>query len=140
GRMLDHLRAAESLVERLDDCQRFGQIACYLCNSFAVMGEHDRAIAAGQRALALATTSGAFDVQVVAQTQLGVAYSNAGDFRQALEFSRRAMMSLTGELRYARFGQATLPPVVSPGPIAWSPAALGGIAQGDRLGEGAVPA
>jgi predicted ATPase len=44
ARMLDHLRAAESLVERLDDPQRLGQIACYLCNSFAVMGDHDRAM------------------------------------------------------------------------------------------------
>ena len=62
------------------------------------MGEHDRAIAAGQRALALATTSGAFDVQVNAQTNLGVAYYAAGDFRQALDVSRRVIALLTGEL------------------------------------------
>ena len=74
------------------------------------MGEHDRAIAAGQRALALATTSGAFDVQVVAQTYLGLAYYTAGDFRQALDVARRVMALLTGELRYARFGQSACPP------------------------------
>ena len=38
---------------------------------FSTIGENDRAIAAGQRALALATTSGAFEVQVTAQTYLG---------------------------------------------------------------------
>ena len=62
------------------------------------MGAHDRAIAAGQRALTLATTSGAFDVQVVAQTNLGLAYHAAGDFRQALDLSRQTMALLTGEL------------------------------------------
>jgi class 3 adenylate cyclase/tetratricopeptide (TPR) repeat protein len=136
--MLDHVRAAESLAGRLGDPQRLGQIACLLCNSLAVIGEHDRAIAAGQRALTLATTSGAFDVQVVAQTQLGVAYSAGGDFRQALDVARQAMASLTGELRYARFGQATLPAVVSRGHIAWSLAELGGFAEGNGVGEEAV--
>jgi len=46
------------------------------------MGEYDRALAAGQRALALATTNGAFDVQVLAQTNLGLAYSAVGTLRK----------------------------------------------------------
>jgi predicted ATPase len=62
ARLFDHLRAAEPLAERLDDPQRLGRIVSSLCFSFSIMDEHDRAIAVGQRALALATTSGAFDV------------------------------------------------------------------------------
>jgi tetratricopeptide (TPR) repeat protein len=58
ARIFDHLRAAEALAERLGDDQRHGRIACYLCISFTAIGEHDSALAAGQRALALATTSG----------------------------------------------------------------------------------
>jgi len=77
ARIFDHLRAAEALAERLDDPQRLGWIACYLCNCFSAISEHDGAIAVGQRALALATTSGAFDVQVVTLTYLGVAYYTA---------------------------------------------------------------
>jgi tetratricopeptide (TPR) repeat protein len=138
ARMLDYLRAAESLAERLGDFQRLGRIACHLCSSLSVIGEHDSAMAAGQRALALATTSGAFDIQVVAQYQLGVAYSIVGDFRQALDISRQAMLSLAGELRYARFGQASLPAVVSRGHIAWSLAELGDFAEGSSMGEEAV--
>jgi class 3 adenylate cyclase/tetratricopeptide (TPR) repeat protein len=138
ARMLDYLRAAEALAERLGDAQRLGRIACHLCSSLSVLGEHDRAMAAGQRALALATTSGAFDIQVVAQYQLGVAYSIVGDFRHALDLSRQAMLSLTGELRYARFGQASLPAVVSRGHLAWSLAELGDFAEGNSVGEEAV--
>src|SRR5262249_54900582 len=65
---------------------------------------------------------------------LGMAYINAGDFRQGLEFSRRAVMSLTGELRHSRFGQVTLPPRISRSHIAWGLAELGGFAEGNRLG------
>src|SRR5262249_50756798 len=112
-RIFDHLHAAEALAERLGDDQRRGRIACYLCISFTAMGEHDRAIVAGQRALALATSSGTFDVQVVTQTHLGIAYYWAGDFRQGLDASRQVIALLTGELRSARFGLVVLPAVAS---------------------------
>jgi len=138
ARILDHLRAAEALAERLSDPQRLGWIACYLCSSFSFTGEHDRAIAAGQRALALATTSGAFDAQVAAQMALGMTYCSTGDFRQALDISRQVMASLTSELHYAHFGQAPLPAVVSRSHLTWSLAELGGFAEGSGVGEEAV--
>jgi tetratricopeptide (TPR) repeat protein len=138
ARIFGHLRAAEPLAERLDDPQRFGWIACYLCNCFSAMSEHDHAIAAGQRALALATTSGAFDVQVVALTYLGVAYYTAGDFRQALDVSRRVMALLTSESRVTRFGQPAPPAMISRGIVAGSLAALGDFAEGRGVAEDAV--
>ena len=139
ARALDHLRAAEALAERLDDPQRLGQIAGHLCFSFVAMGEYDRAIAAGQRALALATTSGAFDVQLLAQTNLGLAYSAVGDFGQTLDVSRRVMVLLTGERRYARSGQVgPLFGVISRGHVAWSLAEMGDFAEGTGVGEEAV--
>jgi tetratricopeptide (TPR) repeat protein len=134
----DSLRAAEALAERRDDNQRLGRIACYLCLFFSVMGEHDRAIAVGQRALTLATTSGAFDIQVVAQANLGSAYYRVGDFWQALDVSRQVMALLTGELHYARSGLINLPAVASRGYVAWSLAELGDFAEGSSLGEDAV--
>src|SRR5215471_16117897 len=137
ARILDHLRAAESLAERLDDPQRLGWIAGYLCNSFSVLGEYAQAIAAGQHVIALATTSGAFDLQVLAHLVLGVTYSTVGDFRQALDASRWVMVSLTGELHSARFGQA-LPAVVSRGHIVWSLAELGDFAEERGVGAEAV--
>src|SRR5215471_8207834 len=137
ARILDHLRAAESLAERLDDPQRLGWIAGYLCNSFSVLGEYDQAIAAGQHALALATTSGACDLQVLAHLVLGVTYSTVGDFQQALDASRWVLGSLTSELHVARFGQA-LPAVVSRGHLVWSLAELGDFAEERGLGAEAV--
>jgi tetratricopeptide (TPR) repeat protein len=137
-RLVDHLREAEVLAERLGDNQQCGRIANYLCVAFSNMGEHDHAIAAGQRALALATASDAFDIQVVAQCSLGAAYYRVGDYRQALDVSRQALAPVTGEWRFARFGQVALISVFSRCVMAWSLAELGGFAEGYSLGEEAL--
>jgi tetratricopeptide (TPR) repeat protein len=138
ARVFDHLRAAETLAERLGDARRLGRIASSLCSYFTNMGEHDSAIAAGQRAFTLATTSGVSDVQVIGQTPLGAAYYTVGDFRQALDYARRTMVLFTGELRSARFGQSTLPAVGSRRTAALSLAELGDFAAGRGMGEDAV--
>jgi class 3 adenylate cyclase/tetratricopeptide (TPR) repeat protein len=138
ARTFDNLRAAEPLAERLGDPQRLGRIVSSLGFSLSVMGEHDRAIAAGQRALALATSSGAFDVQVVAQAYLGVTYYAAGDYRQTLDVAQRVMALLTGELLYERFGLPILPATLSRSYAAPCLAELGDFAEATGIGEEAV--
>jgi tetratricopeptide (TPR) repeat protein len=138
ARIFDNLRTAEALAERLGDDRRLGRIASDLGIHFSAMGEHDCAITSGQRALALATTSGAFDVQVRAQTQLSQAYYTGGDFRQALDVARWAMAVLTGDLRYTNFGLLTLPAVGSRIYGAGCLAELGGFAEGSGVAEDAV--
>jgi tetratricopeptide (TPR) repeat protein len=137
-RMFAHLCNAEALAERLGDDQRLGQVAGHLCIYFSAMGEYDRAIAAGQRALALATTSGAFDVQVTAQTRLGQVYYTGGDFRQALDVARRAIALLTGEQCAARFDMVALPTVASRGYVTGCLAELGDFAEGRGVAEEAI--
>ena len=133
-----HLRAAEAIAERLHDAQRLGRIAGYLCVYFSAMDEHDNAIAAGQRALALATAGGAFDGQVVAQSHLGWAYHAIGDFRQALDLSRQAMALLTGELLYAPFGRVAPPALTFRGIVTWCLTELGNFAEARGVGEEGV--
>jgi tetratricopeptide (TPR) repeat protein len=138
ARLFDHLRAAEPLAERLGDPQRLGRIVSSLCFSFSIMDEHDRAIAAGQRALALATTSGAFDVQVNAQNNLGVAYFVAGNYRQLLDVAQQMIAVLTGERLYERFGLPIFPSLLFRSWAAGCLAELGDFAEGARIGEEAV--
>jgi tetratricopeptide (TPR) repeat protein len=138
ARIFEHLRAAEPLAERLGDPQRLGLIASSLCFSFTVTGEHDRAIAAGQRALALATTSGAFDVQVNVQSNLSTAYYAAGDYRQALDVAQRMMAVLTGEILSERFGLPISPGLLGRGYVALCLAELGDFAAGAGIGEEAI--
>src|SRR5262245_53551499 len=138
ARMFDNLCAAEALAERLSDNQRLGLITGALGLIFSAIGELDRAVAACQRSLTLGTTSGAFDVQVTAQTRLGQAYYNGGDFRQALDAARRAMALLTGEQRFARFATDILPAVNSRCYVAGCLAELEGFAEGRGVAEDAV--
>src|SRR5262249_981444 len=73
-RMLVRLREAEALATALDDHQRLGQIAGILSVHFRITGAHDQAIAAGQRALALATASGDATQHALANLRLGQVY------------------------------------------------------------------
>src|SRR5215468_8284291 len=88
-RMFDHFCAVEPLAEALGDPHRLGLISYHLCYYFSAMGDHERAIAAGQRTISLATASGAFDLHIMIQTRLGLVYYGAGDFREALNVSRQ---------------------------------------------------
>ena len=136
--IFDYLRDAEALAERLGDNQRLVQIARFLCVSFLAIGEHDRAIAAGQRALALATPSGAFDVQVGARNALCIAYYTVGDYRQALDVAQEVLALLTGERRSVRLSSAVLPAVYSRYYVAGCLTELGSFAEGSSIGKEAV--
>jgi class 3 adenylate cyclase len=74
GRILAALREAESLAATLDDPRRQGQIAIFLSNHFYGRGAYDQALAAAQRALALATASGDVGLHALANHYLGEAY------------------------------------------------------------------
>jgi tetratricopeptide (TPR) repeat protein len=135
GRNLAYLREAEALAEALDDPRRLGQVALFLAYHFSVQGVYDQAIAAAQRALALATAGGEVVLQALANHYLGVAYWAQGDYPQALACFGRAVASLDGALRYERFGQWMLPAVQSRNFLAMIHAELGMFAQAIVLGE-----
>jgi len=137
ARISDNLHAAEALAERLGDDRRLGRIAGSFGTHFSAIGEHDRSIAACQPALALATTSDAFDIQVMAQARLGQAYYTGGDFRQALDVARQAMAVRTGDMRFAHVGLG-FPAVSSRAYVAGCLAELEGFAEGKGVAEDAV--
>jgi tetratricopeptide (TPR) repeat protein len=83
ARILDHLRAAETLAQRLGDDRWLVWIACYLCRSFSIMDEYDPAIAAGQRALALAEEHGMRPLQAHCHLGLSAFYAKTGQREQA---------------------------------------------------------
>ena len=70
GRILALLRETEALAEALDDSRRLAQVSLFLSTQCRYMGTYDQAIAAAQRALALATTSGDVVLQALANQRL----------------------------------------------------------------------
>src|SRR5262249_35937335 len=79
------LGEAETLARTLDDRARLGRVLAATTNMLRITGDSDGAIAAGQRALALAGELGDSALQVQASYQLGGIYYAIGDFGRAAE-------------------------------------------------------
>jgi tetratricopeptide (TPR) repeat protein len=135
GRILASLREAEALAESLDDPRRLAQVCRFLSAHSHDMGAYDQAIAAAQRALALATASGEVVPHALTNVYLGRAYEAQGDYRRAIDCFTQTAASLEGARRFERFGGATVPAVVSRAWLAECHAELGTFAEGRALGE-----
>ena len=134
GRILACLREAESLAATLDDPRRLRQVALFLPNHFYRIGAYDQAIAAAQRALALATTSGEVGLRAQANYYLGTASQAQGDYRRAIDCFRQTVASLEGTPLDERFGLPNLPAVLSRAYLAVCYGELGMFAEGKAFG------
>jgi tetratricopeptide (TPR) repeat protein len=99
-----HLQAAAALAETLADQRRLGWVSVYLLAHFAQACDPDRALTAGQHALAMATALGDEGLTVVAQHYLGGVYRSLGDYQRAVACFQTNMACLHGALLLERFG------------------------------------
>jgi tetratricopeptide (TPR) repeat protein len=138
GAMFDHLCDAEALATTLDDQRRRGWVSAYMANSLRQMGEHERALAYGQQALASATASGDFALEVMATFFVGNIYFELGNYRQGGHYHRKNIETLVGEWLHERFGEAGLPSVFSRAWLVWGLAEFGEFTEGSTRGAEAV--
>ena len=114
AKILERMREAEVLAETFDDQQRLGQISAYLSGYFIQAGDDPiQAIENGQRALAIASATGDFGLQIQANHFLGAAHRMIGDYDRAINHFRRNVESLVGDQIYERFGLVFLASVGS---------------------------
>jgi len=99
ARTLDVLREAETLATELTDEVRLGWVSGYMTNLFWEMGEQDRALNAGLRAMEIATILGHQDIRDLAQRYLGRSYHAMGNYRQAIEVFTRSLRPSAETLR-----------------------------------------
>jgi tetratricopeptide (TPR) repeat protein len=99
-RMRDYLREAEILAETMNDQRRLGQISNRMITSCYQMGDYGRALASGQRALAIGETLGDVRLQVQANGALCLPYHMLGDYGQVIAHFRTAV-SLGGSVSIA---------------------------------------
>jgi tetratricopeptide (TPR) repeat protein len=129
------LREAEALAVALDDPRRQGRVSLFLSQHCRMMGMHDEATAAAQRALTLATASGDSILHALTNQYLGFNYHVQGDYRRAIDDLRQAVAFFDGARRHEHFGSPNLPAVLSRAFLAMSHAALGTFAEGRTIGE-----
>ena len=135
GRILAALREAETLAAALDDPRRLAQVSLFLAVHFRLMGAYDQAIAAAQRALALATAGGEIVLHALANQYLGFAYQHQGDYRWAIDCLGQTVTFLERAQHHERFGQVFLPTVQSRIQLVWCYAELGMFTEGRTLGD-----
>jgi predicted ATPase len=135
GRVLAYLREAQTLAVALDDPRRLGQVSLFLTHYFSIMGAHDQAITASQRALALATASEEVVLQALANFFLSFAYWLQGNYQRAVDCLRQTIASLDGVRRHERFVLPHPPAVLCRAMLAACHAELGIFAEGIAIGE-----
>jgi class 3 adenylate cyclase/tetratricopeptide (TPR) repeat protein len=133
-RVPEVLQAAAALAEALGDPGRQGRVALYMALHFNHVGAYDHCIAASERALALATTSGDVGGRVQAHNYLGIAFHALGDYSRAMAVLRQARAALTGEQCYERFGQVSLPAVLTRTLLGLCLADVGAFSEGITIG------
>jgi tetratricopeptide (TPR) repeat protein len=97
-RIFEHLSAAEPLAKALNDQRRLGRLLGYLSSHFWFVGEPDRAMDPGERALAIAEALGDLALQAEMNLRLAFVYTSRGDYDRAIALTRRNVEDLTGDL------------------------------------------
>jgi class 3 adenylate cyclase/tetratricopeptide (TPR) repeat protein len=137
-RILDHLREAEALAQKLADQRRLGWVSTYMAIHFSMIAQNELGLASGQRAVALAAAVGDVRLQVVARAYLGQAEYRAGKYPLAVDRLRWSVAALTGDLVRERLGQAALPAVYCRTLLASSLAELGEFSEGTARAQEAI--
>ena len=135
GRMLDHLRHAETLAQTLGDPLRLGWVYATMSTQCWVTSDVERAITYGQRTLALADTLGHIGLQARAHLSLGQVYSDIGDYPRASASLAWNVARLQGELRYARFSGNSIVAAASRTYLGYCHAERGTFTEGLALAE-----
>ncbi|NJO32757.1 MAG: tetratricopeptide repeat protein [Rhodospirillales bacterium] len=137
-RIAHYLREAELLAGRIGDARRMGWVQSYFTEHFWMLGRYEEAVAAGERALAIADQLSDLSLQVVTNLPLGLAHHTRGEYRRAIEYFGWNASRLDGEHARERFGMFVLPSTFSRSFIAWGLAEMGEFGQGLTVGEDAL--
>jgi tetratricopeptide (TPR) repeat protein len=134
-RIVEHLNAAESLVEGLGDRNRMVRVFNFLNSYHGLSGDPERAIQFGRRASALIRDSDGPALSVMTDYYLGAAYNKLGQYSPAINVLKRAVRRLVGDLRRERFGTAGYPAVTCRGHLIQCLAATGEFREGISYAE-----
>ena len=135
---LPDLYTAAKLAEILGDQRRLGLVCVHMALHLLTFKRYDEAIAAAQRALALAAASGDSRTTVEANSFLGLVYYFQGNYREAIDVHRRAMAALEIEPYDELAGLSFLPAVRCRTYLCLCLAEVGAFAEALAIGEESV--
>jgi tetratricopeptide (TPR) repeat protein len=128
-RMLDHLREAEAVAERLKDDRRRGRVCAIMTTVLSTLDELDEALATGTRAVEISQRVGDLSLSVVTKSCLEEAYYYRGEYEHVVEIAVENLAALPTEWAHEYFGLAVPPSVFGRAWLIMSLAELGRFAE-----------
>jgi tetratricopeptide (TPR) repeat protein len=128
-RVLERLREAETLAEKLNDDNRRGRVWAFMTNVHGQLGELNEPLAWGSRALAIAHRLGNLELRILTTTYLVMVHYYRGEFERVVELATENLASLPPDRVHAHFGNAAPPSVFDRHCLAMSLAQLGKFAE-----------
>jgi tetratricopeptide (TPR) repeat protein len=136
--MLERLREAETLAERLQDDRRRGQVYALTTTVQATVGELNEALATGTRALEIAERLGDLRLRIPAAVCLEQAHYYRGEYRQVVELATDNLMALPAEWVHEYFGLTVPASVLGRAFLIMSLAELGEFAEAAEYAAEAI--
>ena len=130
--MLDHLRGAEALAERLKDDRRRGRVCATMTTVLSTVDELDEALDTGRRGVEIAERVGDPVLGVITRSCLEEAHYYRGEHEQVVEISIPNIATLPAEWAHEFFGLAVPPSVFGRAWLIMSLAELGRFAEAAR--------
>jgi len=126
--VLDVLREAEALAERLDEC-RLGHVYAFLTNIHARLDAPETALLSGARALEIAERLGDSKLRILATGYVEQAHYYRGEYARVIELATENLAALSPEWVHEFFGSNQPPSVNDRFRLVVSLAHLGRFAQ-----------
>ncbi|HWO93106.1 MAG TPA: AAA family ATPase [Methylomirabilota bacterium] len=106
-RVLERLREAEALAERLNDDRRRGRVCAFLTNSHSLRGELEEALASGTRALQIAGCLEDLRLRILTTSYLEQLHYHRGEYERVVELATANLAALPADWVYEYFGNAS---------------------------------
>jgi tetratricopeptide (TPR) repeat protein len=128
-RMLECLREAEALAERLNDDRRRGRVYAFMTMNQSILGELDEALVTGSRALEIAARLGDLRLRIFATGMLEQPHYIRGEYDRVIELATGNLAALPADWIYENLGLSAPPSIWDRTWLVMSLAALGRFAE-----------
>ena len=136
--MLEHLREAEAISERLEDNLRRGRVCAFMTTVLSTFDELEEALVTGNRALEIARRQGDLRLRILSSSYLGQTHYYRGEYEHAVELAAEDLAALPAEWAHEYFGMAVPASVFSRVWLVMSLAELGRFAEATKYAEEAI--
>jgi class 3 adenylate cyclase/tetratricopeptide (TPR) repeat protein len=133
-RVLERLREAEIVAERLNDDRRRARVCALMTPVHAHLGELDEALASGTRALEIARGLEDLELRILSTSLLEQAHYYRGEYERVVELATTNLAAVPGDRIYDYFGNFAPPTAFARAWLLYSLIELGRFGQAAKDG------